>query len=238
MVRPNKVKEALKAGRKTYGFHLTFPAPPVIEILGTLPFDFVYLDGEHGPFDPADLEDLCRAAELADLTMIARIPDLLPGTVNRFLDRGVQGIIGPHVSTAEEAEGLVRACYFAPSGERSWGDARCENYGLGIADPQSFRQEINDTISVSVMIEDATGVENVEAIASVAGVDYITFGMQDLAQGLGFPGELNHPEVKKMVTDMVERIHGCGAVVREDFMVFAWVRDILIRGATPLIEDR
>ena len=91
MKQPNRVKAAMRAGRKAYGYNLSFPSPWVIDILGKLDFDFVFIDGEHGPFGLDQLEDLCRTAERHNLTTIARVPDLGSSTILRYLDRGIMG---------------------------------------------------------------------------------------------------------------------------------------------------
>src|ERR1700751_138154 len=76
MKQPNRIKAAMSVGRKSYGYNLSFPSPWVIDILGKLDFDFVFIDGEHGPFGLDQLEDLCRTAERHNLTTIARVPDI------------------------------------------------------------------------------------------------------------------------------------------------------------------
>src|SRR5271156_2841900 len=89
MKQSNRVKAAMRAGRKAYGCNLSFPSPWVIDILGKLDFDFVFIDGEHGPFGLDQLEDLCRTAERHNLTTIARVPDIGSSTILRYLDRGI-----------------------------------------------------------------------------------------------------------------------------------------------------
>src|SRR6516165_5130167 len=76
MKQSNRVKAAMRAGRKAYGYNLSFPSPWVIDILGKLDFDFVFIDGEHGPFGLDQLEDLCRTAERYNVTTIARVADV------------------------------------------------------------------------------------------------------------------------------------------------------------------
>ena len=117
MKQPNRIKAAMRAGRKACGYGLTFPSPWVIDILGKLDFDYVFIDGEHGPFDLERLEDLCRTAERYNLTTFARVPDIGSSTILRYLDRGIMGILGPHIATEADARQLVRACYFGPLGE-------------------------------------------------------------------------------------------------------------------------
>src|SRR5580700_1226562 len=115
MKQSNQVKAAMRAERKAYGYNLSFPSPWVIDILGKLDFDFVFIDGEHGPFGLDQLEDLCRTAERHNLTPIARVPDIGSSTILRYLDRGIMGILGPHIATEMDARQLVRACYLVRS---------------------------------------------------------------------------------------------------------------------------
>ena len=84
-------------------------------------FDFIHLDGEHGLFSPESIDEMCRVADGFGLTVTARVPDIRASTINQFLDRGVMGVMGPHVETAEEAQALVDACRYVPDGQRSWG---------------------------------------------------------------------------------------------------------------------
>lgn len=234
----NRIKGAARTGETVYGLHLTFPCPTLIELLASQGLDFLYLDGEHGAFDLRDIEECCRAADLMSIIPIARVPDVSSATINCFLDRGVRGIIGPHIATRADAERLVQACYFAPIGQRSWGDSRGEGYGIAIPDMPRRRAEINEGISVGAMIEEKTAIDNLDAILEVPGIDYFNFGMQDLSQNLVHPGEPSHAEVRAVVDEASERIHAAGKLLREDFMVFAWVRDVLHEGIRALVSGK
>jgi hypothetical protein len=81
------------------------------------------------------------------------------------------------------------------------------------------------------MIESRTGLAIAGELAAVPGVDYLSFGMLDLAQSLGHPGNSDHPEVKAGAADAAGRIRAAGKRVREDFMHYAWINDVLIAGA-------
>ena len=234
----NRIKDAAQTGDALYGLHLTFPCPQLIEMLASQHLDFLYLDGEHGAFDLRTVEGCCRAADLVGLIPIARVPDLFPATINRFLDRGLRGVIGPHVATRADAEHLVEACYFSPLGRRSWGDSRGEGYGIAIPDMSKRMAEINEGISVGAMIEEKAGLDNLGDILEVPGIDYFNFGMQDLAQSLGHPGQPSHPAVRAAVAEASDRIHAAGKRLREDFMVFAWVRDVLHEGLRALVSEK
>jgi 4-hydroxy-2-oxoheptanedioate aldolase len=230
----NAVKEAAAARAPIRGIHLTFAAPAVIEVLAYAGLDFVYIDGEHGCFDWRDVETACIAAERFNLTPIARVPDISTGTITRFVDRGVRGIVAPHIETLAEARQVIEASYFAPLGNRSFGAGRPE-YGLRMATKAEYTQASNAALSVCLMIESKAGVDIAGELAAMPGVDYLSFGMLDLASSLGHPGNSDHPDVKAAAADGAARIRAAGKPVREDFMKFAWINDVLMAGARQLL---
>lgn len=227
----NNIREAIAAGRKATGFLMNFPSPYVIELFGRHGgFDFAYADGEHGVFDLKDLEEHCRACDLVGLTAIARIPEISRGTVTRFLDRGFAGIIAPHVDTAEEARRLVDYCRFHPVGTRSYGAGRGERLGVNL-DLVEHGRQWNAGVVIGVMIESQSGIDNLEPILAVDGIDYFMTGANDLAQALGHPGEPRHPDVLSVQEEIARQVHAAGKLMREDIMRPIWLRELLLDGA-------
>jgi len=237
MLEKNSVKQAAASGDWIRGIHLTFPATAVIEVLASERLDFVYIDGEHGRFDWRDIEIVCITAERHKLTPIARIPDPSSATITRFLDRGVRGIVVPHVESVDDAKRVVDAAYFAPMGARSFGAGRPEYWESG-ADRASYMEACNGAICVCMMIETAAAVQAAHQIAQVPGVDYLSYGLLDLAQSLGHPGEGAHVDVKRAVTECTQRVNQAGKRVREQFMKYAWVNDVLRAGFRTLIDGK
>jgi 2-keto-3-deoxy-L-rhamnonate aldolase RhmA len=233
---PNHVKAAAASGRFIRGVHLTFAAPTVIEVLSAADLHFIYLDGEHGCFDWHDIEAACVAAERHGLTPIARVPDISASTITRFLDRGVRGIVAPHIETVADATRVLDATYFGPRGDRSFGAGRPE-YGMRIGDRATYMQSCNATISVCLMLESMAGVEIAGELAALDGVDYLSFGMHDLAQGMGLPGQSAHPDVKAAVARASQRVAAQGKRIREDFMKFVWINEAIVAGARALLDD-
>ena len=231
----NAVKEAASTGKSIRGVHLTFAAPAIIEVLAAADLDFVYIDGEHGCFDWRDIEAGCIAAERHGLTTIARVPDRSSATITRFLDRGVRGIVAPHVESIDEARAVLEAAYFSPLGQRSFGAGRPE-YGQRIDSKPGYMQACNATVSICLMIESRKGLGIAGDIAALPGVDYLSFGLLDLAQSLGHPGDPAHADVKAAVADASGRIRAAGKRVREDFMKFVWINDVLMAGARQLLD--
>jgi len=235
MNQPNRVKTAMRAGRTAYGYNLVFPSPWVIEILGKLEFDFVFIDGEHGPFGLDQLEDLCRTAERYNVTPVARVPDIGSSTILRYLDRGIRGVIGPHIATEADARQLVRACCFGPLGDRSFGGNRGTDYNAGIADKAAYYREANAQMLVCALLEDRVVLDNLDAILAVPGIDLYSIGPNDFAQSLGYPGEPDHPEVVKTMAEITRRIHAAGRTMQADVMQSAWVSDMLLEGGRRIL---
>ncbi len=235
MKQPNRVKAAMHAGRPAYGYNLSFPSPWVIDILGQIDFDFVFIDGEHGPFGLDQLEDLCRTAERYRLTPIARVPDIGSSAILRYLDRGIMGILGPHIATEADARQLVRACYFGLLGERSFGANRGTDYNAGIADKAAYCREANEEMLVCALLEDVAVLDNLDAILSVPGIDLYSIGPNDFAQSLGYPGEPDHPEVVRTMQELTGRIQRAGGKMQADVIKGAWVSDMLLAGGRRIL---
>jgi 2-keto-3-deoxy-L-rhamnonate aldolase RhmA len=166
---------------------------------------------------------------------IARVPDRTAAAITRFLDRGVRGIIVPHIDCVDDAKEVLEAVYFSPVGSRSFGGGR--PYFTEIDDLPAHFIECNENVSVGIMIESRGGLEVAQDIAALSGVDYFSFGLNDLAQSLGFPGEPNHPEVKRIVEETSRLIRQAGKPVREDFMNLAWINQVVLAGARTLLTQ-
>jgi 4-hydroxy-2-oxoheptanedioate aldolase len=235
MQRINRIKTALKSGRKAHGYSLAFPSPWIIDILGRLDFDFVFIDGEHGPFGLDQLEDLCRTAERYGLTPVARVPDIGSSTILRYLDRGIMGIIGPHIATEADARQLVQACYFGPLGARSFGANRGTDYNAGIPDKAAYYRETNEQMLVCALLEDKSVFDTLDAILTVPGIDMFSIGPNDFAQSLGYPGQPDHPAVAAAMGEITRRIKAAGRVMQSDVMHAPWISDMLLEAGRRIL---
>ena len=205
-MRVNTTKTKLQEGRVVFGGIVGENAPAQIETLGALGFDFIMIDCEHGPMSLSDVENLVRACESFAITPLARVPNHAPDTILRFLDRGVQGVIVPHVNTAQQAQAIASAARYHPEGHRSIGSTRAHDYNLGVSRAESLRWQ-NDQTLVIPMVEDVEAVKNLDAILAVPGVDVIHVAPNDLAQSMGFPDE---SEVRAAQRDVITRARAAG----------------------------
>ena len=236
--RTNRILQKNKAGKKALGLSLVYPSAEAIELVGLVGgFDFINLDGEHGLFTPDSVDAMCRIADGFGLTTIARVPSRDPSVINQYLDRGVIGILGPHVETADEARRLVDACRFTPDGERSWGGGRGTFYNKSslIDQPGSDRSEYmakaNSEMLVMAQLESAKAFGNLEDIMSVPGIDVFAWGTKDLAQSMGFPGKPDHEEVQAEQSRIGDIIQGAGRLLITDSQVALSLVDTIAESA-------
>ena len=233
-MRNNRAVDNAAAGRMSYGFNITFPSAPVMEIMARAGFEFVQFDAEHGPFTPDSLDDLCRVADGLGLTPMARVPDIEDSTILRFLDRGIMGILGPHVSTREKAERLVRACKFAPLGARSMGSGRGAFYG-DYPSTLEYMEHANANVLVMAQLEDAAVLDDIDGILAVDGIDYYSSGPQDIAQSMGLPGQPTHPRVLEFEATVRDAVHAAGKKMVDDDMVAVRTADMILNASRAFL---
>ena len=132
-MRTNTTKAKLADGKVVFGAIISRHAPDLVELFGAIGYDFVMIDCEHGPMSLDEVEHMVRAAEVFGITPITRIPNHEDSTILRFLDRGVQGIIVPHVNTRAQAEAVAAAARYFPEGHRGAAGGRAHDYGVHLA---------------------------------------------------------------------------------------------------------
>jgi 4-hydroxy-2-oxoheptanedioate aldolase len=156
----------------------------------------VWVDLEHStmPIDTAAL--ICAAALDLGLAPFARIPEREYGVIGRLLDGGVLGIIAPRVESAEEAQAVVAACRFPPLGHRS-AVATLAHLDFKMIPAPEFNAALNRATVVKILLESPRGIENVDAIAALPGVDIVGIGTNDLTAEMGLAGQFRHPDVRK-----------------------------------------
>ena len=205
-MRTNTTKAKLAEGKVVFGAIINRYAPDQVEIFGVLGYDFVMIDCEHGPMDLDQVEHMVRAGEVFGITPIARIPDHADATILRYLDRGVQGLIVPHINTREEADAGARAARYFPDGHRGVGGGRAHDYGVGVSRDESTAW-INSQTLVIPMVEETEAVENLDAILGVTGVDILHVAAGDLGQSMGNPGPA---DVRRLMSQVIPKIRAGG----------------------------
>lgn len=205
------LKRRLQAGEATVGCFLGLGSPNIAELLGFVGFDWLVIETEHNALDLAEVERMLMACSASPSVPLIRVPPRDPGFIQRALDLGALGIVVPLVETADEAAEIVRATRFPPQGTRSFGPLRAARYSL---DYDSYLESANEEILVGLIVETAGAVQNLEAIASVPGVDVMFLGLFDLCLSLGLdPRAMPLPEIDDVVDRVLEVGKACGVAV-------------------------
>jgi 4-hydroxy-2-oxoheptanedioate aldolase len=204
-MRHNSAKEKLRNGGTVLGCFTRYPNAALVEVLGYCGWDFIVFDGEHGTLEPADCEQMTRAAELQGVTPIVRVPVNLPHVILRFLDTGAQGLHVPMVRSAADAEAVVQAVKYQPRGSRGLANVRASDYGQR-SPLAEYITRANEETLISVHIETEDSVDRLGEIIAVDGLDVIFIGPTDLSNSLGLPGQLQNPKVQAALQRCVDAV--------------------------------
>ena len=207
-MRENRVKKVIREGGLAVGTYVSLADPQVVEIIGLAGFDAAFIDMEHTGFDLPLIGEMIRAADVAGVTSMVRVPDNDAKLILRLLDMGAEGIIVPHVDGVEGAKRAVEAVRYPPLGDRGGaGGTRAARFGT-VSWTEHVRQS-NDQIVLSVMAEDDKALAEVEEIAAVDGVDLVSLGPTDLSQTLGVDDPAD-PRLRAKVDEIAEIVKRVG----------------------------
>ena len=203
----NEFKRALAAGRQQIGLWVSLASANGAEVVAGSGFDWLLLDGEHSPNDPITILAALQAVAPYPVSAVVRPAWNDKVLIKRYLDIGAQSLLIPYVQTAEEAEAAVAAIRYPLQGVR--GVAGLTRASRFARVPDYFKRA-QDELCLLVQIETRLGLDNLEAIARVDGVDGVFIGPADLAAGLGHLGDQGHGEVQSAIQDAIRRIRACG----------------------------
>lgn len=230
-MQPNPVKTRLAAGHPAFGtMAFEFFTPSLAQIVKAAGADFILYDMEHSGASVETMKTQFACCRGIGLPAFVRVPATQYHFIARVLDAGALGIMVPMVETREQAELIVSCTRYPPAGRRG------AAFGVAPHDdflPGSVTDKIaaaNERTLVICLVETAVGIENVDAIAAVPGVDVVWLGHFDLTNFLGIPAQFEHPRYLKAVGDLLAacRRHGKapGFMAADD----AWAKDYRAKG--------
>lgn len=221
-------RQRLLAGDALLGTFIKTPAVHAVEVAGAAGLDFVVIDQEHAPFDRVTVDALILAGRAAGIPVVVRVQggearDILPP-----LDGGAQGVLVPHVDSAQRAHDVVAESRYR-GGRRGFSNSsRAGGYGqLG------FQQHVaagDAACAVMAMIEDVAALAGLDAIMAVPGLDAVFIGRGDLSCALGAESTAAPPVVRatEQIAIAVRRAGKtlCAHVDRTDSSDVAWLRGL------------
>lgn len=203
----NHLKAALAAKIPQFGIWLNLASPYSAELLSGCGFDWLLIDGEHGPNSIPTM--LIQAQTIGHRTnTVVRIPNGDIHLVKQVLDLGIQTVMVPMIESAAHAEQMVRAMKYPPEGVRGLGAsvARAADFGR-ISD---YLPTANAETCLILQVESRAGLAALPAILDLPGVDCVFIGPSDLAADMGFPGDTAAPQVQAAIDTALRQIIASG----------------------------
>lgn len=204
----NTFKEAINAGQLQIGMWQSLGTAVSAEICAYSGFDWVLIDGEHGPNDLRSIRDQLQVVDPSPSQAVVRTTSVDVVEVKQVMDAGAQTILVPIVDTAEDADLMARAMRYPPEGIRGNGAGvvRASDYGR----KAGYVTTANEQACLLVQVETTTALENLDAICATDGVDGVFIGPADLATSMGYIGQPGHPVVQAAIEDAITRIRAAG----------------------------
>ena len=212
-----ELKKKLLAGKTVVGTQITMISNPnLVWILKNLGFDFLFIDCEHGGFSYKEVSamvSMCRALQMGALV---RPPQNDRQNVQIYADMGTDGLIIPMAESAEMMEEVVSHARFAPLGVRGVAQGPVTDFKTA-TDMGDLLRTVNEEFMIIAQIESKTGVEHMEEILSVPGVDAVFFGMNDLSVSYGKPGQVKDPMFREILASVMDCAKRNGKIVGHHF---------------------
>ena len=205
----NQLKHALLEKKLQCGCWISLGSHTAAEICASAGFDWVLIDTEHAPNDVPQVMHLLQAVAAYPSPVMVRAYWNDTVLIKRLLDMGVQSILIPNVQTVDEAKQAVDAVRYPPRGVRGVStNSRSNRFGR----IKDYFKHADNEVCLMVQLETRKGVENLEQIAAVDGIDGLFIGPQDLAADLGHLGDAGHADVREAMGDAIQRIDKTGKV--------------------------
>ncbi len=205
-----RLRDRLFDGETLVGTFQISTSPMVAETLGKTEMDYVILDQEHGPLTAETSASLVMGLDNADTPAVVRVRENAKPEIQRALDIGAQGVQIPQIETREDAEAAAAAARFDPVGERGLSQyVRAGDY----VGSETYTEDQNEQTTVIVHVEGERGVENIDDILDVEGIDVVFLGPYDLSQSLGVPGEVRSDRVESLMTEVCDKAADAGRIV-------------------------
>lgn len=215
--------------RPQIGMWVSSGSPVAAEILAGSGMDWVLIDAEHSPYGLETITQLLRATDAYPATAVVRVPAVDRVLIKQYLDLGVQNIMVPMVHNVELANEAVASVHYPPKGVRGVGAALARASRWGAV--PDYLNTAAETISLTIQIESAEGVDNVEAIAATHGVDAAFIGPSDLAASMGILGQQTHADVVAGVKRSIKAFKDAGKPVGVNAFNLDQAQDYLDAGA-------
>lgn len=212
MLNKNYLLDKLRSGKPALGTWNVINSPMIIDVIASSGLDFVIIDAEHGCTSFETAQIMVAVCESHGVSPVMRVGEINESMILRALDIGIHGLQLPNISRKEDAENFVKFAKYPPIGCRGFSPfTKAGNYDFKNA--QILTEKANGNTLLIANVEGVEGLNNLEAISNVDGLDVIFIGLFDLSKSLGIAGDVNNPIVIQKLEDSVKMIHTSGKKV-------------------------
>lgn len=204
----NTFKQSLLNQDTSFGCWVGMADAYASEIVATAGFDWLLVDGEHAPNDLPSIMQQVQVISASDSHPIVRVPVGETYMIKQVLDAGAQSLLIPMVESAEQAKELVKATRYPPEGVRGVGAALTRSSKFNAI--SDYLTTANDQICLIVQLESQAGIDALDEILAVEGVDGVFIGPSDLAADLGMLGDTDSAELQTIINQSIKRIKNAG----------------------------
>ena len=207
----NHFKEKIEKGEFPLGIGMEMTSPDVAEVLATTDYDWLFIDGEHGPHTVQTILQIARTIAPYEMTPVVRVGEPGTGIIKQLMDSGIQNFVFPKVETKEEAEKIVYWASYPPIGNRGMGAGAVRAACFGKI--ENYQERIANETLLLIQLESKKGFDNLDEIVQTKGIGGVFLGPVDLAVDLGYGLNIFHPQVVEMMENAIKRIKELGVLV-------------------------
>lgn len=230
MLKENWLRNKLKnSADPCIGTWITIPCPASLDVICSVGPDFVVIDTEHAPTSFETAQIMAMTCESRHVSPVYRVPGAIQNEIVRSLEIGMHAIQVPNITSAEMARDVVQSSRYRPDGAKGLSPftRACDYSSENAARMVSVA---NKNTLLIVQVEGQEGIDNIEEILDVRGIDLVFIGLYDLSNYLGIPGELNNPKLKDLFSRLVQKINDHGIIVGSISNTFEQLRFLLDSG--------
>jgi 4-hydroxy-2-oxoheptanedioate aldolase len=183
----------------------------LVEAIGYSGLDFMIFDQEHGTADLTTIQNHVRAAKLTGMTSVIRVAENNHNLIGSAFDTGADAVQVPNISSLSEAAQAIESAKFFPQGNRGvCCYVKAANYGT--EEKSAYLRNANKK-QLILQVEGKNGIEAIDEILKLENFDILFIGPYDLSQSLGYPGQVDHPDVVRAIENLAKKVKASGKVL-------------------------
>jgi len=183
----------------------------LVEAISYSGLDFMIFDQEHGTVDLSTIQNHVRAAKMGGMISVIRVNENNHNRIGSAFDTGADAVQVPNISSVEQAKQAIEAARFYPKGNRG---VCCYVKAANFGTKEKSRYLLDSNKKkLSLQVEGKDGMNNIDRILELKGFDVLFIGPYDLSQSLGYPGQVDHPEVVKAIEELAKKVSASGKIL-------------------------